>query len=157
MALAQVISHKRFFMSHSTVLISRQPRFAVRRQAFAVAEDEDFLSLLRYVERNPLRAGLVRRAEDWLLSRLACRLAGDDRAERRLQPEPVPLPANWLELVGQPQTDGELVPMRQSVALGCAYGSDRWGQTVVQRLGMQSTIRPNGRPWKRPPQARISG
>src|SRR5580765_1208452 len=36
-----------------------------RLKAFPVAEDEHLLTLLRYVEGNPLRAGLVRRAEDW--------------------------------------------------------------------------------------------
>jgi WD40 repeat protein len=33
------------------------------RRAFPIAQDEYLLTVLRYVERNPLRAGLVRRAE----------------------------------------------------------------------------------------------
>jgi putative transposase len=36
-----------------------------RFKSFPVARDEHFLQLCRYVERNPLRAGLVRRAEAW--------------------------------------------------------------------------------------------
>ena len=36
-----------------------------RFKAFAVAQDEHLLAVLRYVERNPQRAGLVRRSEDW--------------------------------------------------------------------------------------------
>jgi putative transposase len=121
-----------------------------RFKAFAVAEDEHLLSVLRYVERNPLRAGLVQRAEDWPWSSLGCRLAGGDVGLRRLHPGPVALEANWLEWVNAPQTEGELEALRRSVARGCPYGSESWVQAVVQRLGLQSTIRPRGRPRKQP-------
>ncbi|QEG35326.1 REP-associated tyrosine transposase [Bythopirellula goksoeyrii] len=36
-----------------------------RFKAFPVQDDEHFWTVLRYVERNPLRAGLVRRSQDW--------------------------------------------------------------------------------------------
>src|SRR6266511_1948634 len=36
-----------------------------RFKAFPIQEDAHLLSVLRYIERNPLRAGLVARAEDW--------------------------------------------------------------------------------------------
>ena len=121
-----------------------------RFKAFAVAEDEHLWSLLRYVERNPVRAGLVRRAEQWPWSSLACRLAGGDVALRRLHPGPVILPANWLQWVNEPQTEAELEALRRSVARGCPYGGESWVQDVVQRLGLQSTIRPRGRPRQQP-------
>jgi putative transposase len=41
-----------------------------RFKAFAIEEDHHLLTVLRYVERNPLRAGLVERAEDWPWSSL---------------------------------------------------------------------------------------
>ena len=63
-----------------------------------------------------------------------------------LDPGPVILPANWLEWVNEPQTEAELEAVRRSVARGCPYGADSWVQAVVQRLGLQSTIRPRGRP-----------
>ena len=44
-----------------------------RFKAFPIQRDEHFLTVLRYVERNPVRAGLVRRAEDWPWSSLALR------------------------------------------------------------------------------------
>jgi len=47
------------------------PRAAgARFKAFPIQQDEHLLTVLRYVERNPLRAGLVARAEDWLWSSL---------------------------------------------------------------------------------------
>jgi len=42
-----------------------------RFRAFAIQEDEHLLSVLRYIERNPLRACLVERAQDWLWSSAA--------------------------------------------------------------------------------------
>src|SRR5271157_3889061 len=36
-----------------------------RYKAFLNQEDEHLLVVLRYIERNPLRAGLVERAEEW--------------------------------------------------------------------------------------------
>ncbi len=73
-----------------------------RFRASALAEDDHLLTVLRCVGRNPLGAGLVRRAEDWRWSSLARRLPGGKVALRRLHPEPVVLPANWLQLVNKP-------------------------------------------------------
>src|SRR5436190_718858 len=41
-----------------------------RFKAFPIEADEHLLTVLRYVERNPLRAGLVERAELWPWSSL---------------------------------------------------------------------------------------
>jgi putative transposase len=121
-----------------------------RFKAFIVEEDEHLLRVLRYVERNPLRARLVKRAQDWPWSSLACRLAGGEVAQRRLHAGPVALGRNWVQSVNAPQNEVELEAMRQSVARGRPYGSDGWVQAVVKRLGLQSTMRPRGRPRKHP-------
>jgi len=120
-----------------------------RFKAFAVAEDEHLMRVLRYVERNPLWAGLVRRAEDWPWSSLACRLAGGEVARRRSHPGPLVVATDWLRVVNEAQTEAELEALRRSVTRGRPYGSEDWVQGVVQRLGLQSTIRPRGRPRKR--------
>src|SRR5579864_3129721 len=44
-----------------------------RFKAFPIEQDEHLLTVLRYVERNPLRASLVERAESWPWSSLAWR------------------------------------------------------------------------------------
>jgi len=122
-----------------------------RFKAFAVAEDDHLLTVLRYVERNPLRAGLAQRAEDWPWSSLACRRAGGEAAARRLHPWPVAASADWYQAVNEPQSEAELAALRRSVSRGRPYGSEVWVQDIVQRLGLQATIRPRGRPRKRPP------
>jgi putative transposase len=75
----------------------------------------------RYVERNPLRANLVPRAEQWRWSSLWRRVHGDEQPRPFLSPWPVPLPADWVERVNQPQTEGELAAVRRSVQRGCPF------------------------------------
>ena len=47
-----------------------------RFKSFPIANDEHLLAVLRYVERNPLRAGLVKQAEVWRWGSLHRRLNG---------------------------------------------------------------------------------
>ena len=63
-----------------------------------------FLTVLRYIERNPVRASLVERAQDWPWSS-AAPATGTSPA---LDPGPVPRPANWLEHVNQPQSEADV-------------------------------------------------
>ena len=59
-----------------------------RFKAFPIQEDEHLLVVLRYIERNPLRAGPVERAEEWSWSSLGAVAGG--RAEPLLDPGPIP-------------------------------------------------------------------
>jgi len=61
-----------------------------------VQGDDHYLTLARYIEANPLAAGLVERAEDWPWSSLYERLSGQRRI---LADGPVPLPASWIDIV----------------------------------------------------------
>jgi putative transposase len=50
--------------------------------------------------------------------------------------------------VNTPQTDAELGALRRSVQRGCPYGDSEWSEKMVQQLGLESTLRPHGRPKK---------
>ena len=120
-----------------------------RFKAFPVQADAHLHAVVRYVEQNPLRAGLVQRARDWPWSSLGCRLAGGAAAQR-LHPWPVPIPINWLARVDKPLREAELEAVRQCVVRGRPYGSEPWVTEVVEHLGLQSSMRPRGRPRKQP-------
>jgi putative transposase len=120
-----------------------------RFKAFPVQQDEHLYTLLRYVERNALRAGLVQRAEEWPWSSLACRIAGGDES-RRLHDWPIAMPSHWAAWVNEAQTEAELESVRGSVARGRPFGTPQWIKTVVDRLSLESTVRPRGRPRKVP-------
>jgi putative transposase len=117
-----------------------------RFKAFPIEQDDHLLTVLRYVERNPLRADLVRRAEAWAWSSLAWRPSV--RRPELLSDWPVPCPRNWLAMVNRVQSEAELTALRRSTARGTPFGSERWTQRVARRLGLESSLRPRGRPKK---------
>ena len=119
-----------------------------RFHAIPVATDEYFLRLCRYVERNPLRADLVDRAERWPWSSLAQR-AGLRRPVG-LTNWPVAPPADWLDLVnGTPRADVDEI--RQSILRNRPYGPENWREQMATLLGLQGSVRPLGRPRKAKP------
>src|SRR2546423_13092356 len=88
-----------------------------RFKAFPIQHDEHLLTVLRYVERNPLRAGLVAQAEDYPWSSLRCLLA-NTATPAYWHPGPVARPADWLAWVNQALTAEELAAVRTCVTRG---------------------------------------
>src|SRR5262249_26056321 len=82
-----------------------------RFKAFAIQQDENLLTVLRYVGRNPVRAGLVERPERWPWSSARFWRDGERRPDY-LPLGPVLRPSAWLEFVGQPHSVGELLALR---------------------------------------------
>ena len=119
-----------------------------RFKSFPIQEDDNLHSVLRYVERNALRANLVKRAEDWRWSSLWRRRHGDAPARGLLAPWPVAEPAAWLRRVNQPQTEAEMEALRASVVRDRPFGAEEWTRRVARRLGLEHTLRPRGRPNK---------
>jgi putative transposase len=122
------------------------PLYQRRFQALPVQEDEHLLVALRYVERNALRAGLVKRAERWRWSSLWSRSQG--ALPGWLQAGPVPLPRGCPEHVNAPLTEAELEAVRQSAARGAPFGAAAWQRRTAEHLGLLSSLRPRGRPAK---------
>ena len=116
-----------------------------RFKAFPIQEDEHLLTVLRYIERNPVRANLVRRAELWNWSS-AHYWQKDQVRPSFLAVGPVTRPRHWLEWVNQPLTEGELQALRRSVIRGAPYGDEDWMKMAAKRLGLESALRPRGRP-----------
>jgi putative transposase len=137
----------RWRVSHRTVGYGHlyQGRF----KSFPVQSDEHLLSLLRYVERNPLSARLVEKAELWRWGSLWSRARGGDAAMKALlSPWPVSRPANWTARVNVPLTAKELGRVRVSMERGRPYGDDEWVRQTVKALNWEHTVRREGRPRK---------
>lgn len=117
-----------------------------RFQSFPVPSDEHLSTVLRYVERNAVRANLVNRAEDGRWSSLWRRTRGNAEARSLLSPWPIALPHDWLTRVNQPLRDQELQAIRHSVTRGTPFGTERWRRNTAGRLGLSHTLRPRGRP-----------
>jgi len=119
-----------------------------RFKSFVVEKDEHVLTVCRYVEQGALRAALVPRAEDWRWGSLWRSTSGQKPARALLSAWPVERPRNWRQRVNQPLTAAELKAIRRCVNRGQPYGSDAWVSRTVKKLGLESTIRPRGRPKK---------
>lgn len=85
-----------------------------RFKSFVVQDSTHFLTVCRYVEANALRAGLVRRAEDWRWSSLSRRHTGLDGGLACTEPWPVPRPSTWMEFVNETPPAPEVIAIRSS-------------------------------------------
>ena len=122
-----------------------------RFKAFPVQTDDHFYSVVRYVERNALRAGLVSRAEEWRWSSLWRRRSRDDQAKSLLHAWPLPVPGRWIARVNRPETESELKSLRTSVKRGTPFGTSQWQSRTAKKLGLEWTLRARGRPRKPEP------
>ena len=102
-----------------------------RYKACPVQDDNHLLTVIRYVERNALRANLVDHAEDWAWGSLAWR-CGQGPTSVLAEP-PIRLPRDWIDYVNEPQTETELKVIRQCVQRGEPIGSEGWAK--AQRRG----------------------
>jgi putative transposase len=117
-------------------------------KSFPVQDDRHFLVVSRYVERNALRAGLVKRAEDWQWCSLWRREKGTPQERGILTEWPVQRPRDWVSRVNEPQTERELAAVRESIQRGRPYGEPAWQAKTAARLNLESTFRRRGRPKK---------
>lgn len=113
-----------------------------RFKNFPIQTGGHLLRVLRYVEANALRAGLVARAEDWPWSSLAP--PSDGRP--LLTPSPVPRPPDWLDYVNAVTATQELGALRSAVRRGAPFGESAWSERVTSESGLQFTVRPQGHP-----------
>jgi putative transposase len=125
-----------------------------RFKAFPIQQDVHFLKVLRYVERNPVRAGLVTQAEHWRWSSL------HPEAHRQvaglLSAGPVSRPSNWLALVNHVEPPEDIARLRTCVNRCRPFGAGAWVETMVARLGLESALHPRGRPRKPSDEAKES-
>jgi putative transposase len=120
-----------------------------------IQDDEHLLTVLRYIEANPLRAKLVERADDYRWSSYRVHGLGEadplvDRliSYERLAPTPHVRARRWADRVHRPLAAAQLAEIRRSATSGLPYGDPRWVRRLSKRLDLDLTTRPRGRPRK---------
>lgn len=113
-----------------------------RFKSFPVETSEYLLTVCRYVERNPVRAGLVERAEHWRWS------SAGMREVVPLHEWPMERPPDWLDRVNVAEATEQLTAVRKSVTKGQPYGSEPWVDRMVRQWNLGATLRARGRPKK---------
>lgn len=118
-----------------------------------IQNDEHLLTVLRYIEANPLRAGIVDRADDYPWSSYRAHGLGEanellDRIStyEELSPYPAVRQRKWSELVHAPIEEAALATLRRSNQTGLPYGEEAWVTRLGKKLELDLEIRPRGRP-----------
>ena len=116
-------------------------------------DQEHLWRVLAYVERNPVRARLCRKAWQWRWSSAAAHCDDDDPSglldmaswEREMDP------ARWRRMLERPDDDRLIKSLRLSTSRGRPLGSDNFVAKVETMLGRRLRPRPRGRPPKTTP------
>jgi putative transposase len=134
------------------------PVYQGRFKSFPIEQDDHALSVLRYVDRNPLRANRVARSQDWRWGSLHHLLSGQCPAWLLGKNNwPVERRRDWVSWVNAPQTGREVDAIRECAIRGRPFGNQSWMDQTTRRLHLESAFRPRGRPGKREPQSREAG
>jgi putative transposase len=119
---------------------------------FSSALDEAYLwAAIRYVERNPVRARMVRRAENYRWSSAAahCGL----RADSVLTKDPewfkqFKSVGDWAKWLGEGERPEQLEVLRRHVERGLPCGAERFIRKLERQAKQLLRLRPRGRPKK---------
>jgi putative transposase len=119
-----------------------------RYKSFLIEKDNHLLSVIRYIERNALRARLVKKAENWKFCSLWRRLYGNILQKKLLSKWPISEPKDYPSFVNVSQSKEEKELLRLSVVKGKPYGNENWSMNIIKKFGLESTIRSPWRPKK---------
>ena len=139
-----VTHSQRWHAQHRTA--GTGPLYQGRFKSFPIQADNHFLTACRYVERNALRAKLVEHAEQWRWSSLWQR--EQNKKVDWLAKWPVRRRSKWLAFVNGAETEAEVAALRECVKRGTPFGHEAWTVTTAKNLGLESSLRPRGRPRK---------
>ncbi len=119
-----------------------------RYKSFLVDSENYLLAVIKYVERNAVRAKLARLCEDWRWGSAWRRIHGTVLQKKLLDTLPVQLPDKYLTWINTAESPEEIETIRRSVNKGVPYGRQRWVDAMVATYHMETTLRGAGRPKK---------
>lgn len=117
-----------------------------RYKSFPVQEDGHFIQVCRYVERNALRAKLVKKAENWRWGSAWIRKYGNQEQKKLLSDWPVPMTKDYSFWLNQNEEKNDLMNLRNSINRGRPFGSPHWVEKIAEKFKLKSTLNPRGRP-----------
>lgn len=121
-----------------------------RYKSFPVQDDEHFLTVCRYVERNAFAADLCDSPDDWRFGSLYRWQHGTAKEKSLLAAWPIPRHRDWIRCVTMALSDQEINRLHWSKARGCPFGEQGWVESTARRFDLEMTMRPRGRPRKFP-------
>lgn len=117
-----------------------------RYKSFLIDSDNYLLAVIKYVERNAVRAKLVHRAEEWRWGSAWLRINGTNEQKMLLDELPIDLPNAYVKWINTIDKEEDLKTIRNSVNKSVPYGRDTWIDAMVSKHHLESTLRTPGRP-----------
>ncbi len=121
--------------------------FQERFHSFPIQTDQHLVAVVRYVERNPVRARMVTRTLAYPWSSARHHVTGEP--DRLVTDSPIrAMVPNWGQLLEQEEP--ALDVLRRHVQTGRPWGTERWLTALEQRVGRALRPRTGGWPKGRP-------
>ena len=117
-----------------------------RYKSFLIDSENYLLAVVKYVERNAVRAKLVRNCEDWQWGSAWRRIFGTAKQKKLLGEMPAHLPGDYLNWINTADKADDLKMIRVSVNKSVPYGRDKWVDKMVFKYHLESTLKSPGRP-----------
>jgi putative transposase len=117
-----------------------------QRYFAAPLDDSYFWLAMRYVEQNPVRAGMVAKAEDYLWSSAGyhCGLRDDQIIKHDISTQG--MFDDWITKVNEIPDDEAIECLRRRTFKGLPCGDSRFVKRISSKTGVNYTDRDRGRP-----------
>jgi len=152
----------RYYVQYINKTYGRSGTLWERRFHASVVETEAYLlTLQRYIELNPVRAGIVKTPEQYKWSSARDHLAPvgsslivDHEVYMRLGATPSERASAYVPLMVKPLEEGALSQIRTAARQGCALGSDEFKNLIEIQFGRRVRL---SRPGRKPKQLDTPG
>ncbi len=132
----------------ATQTIGEGPLYQGRYKSFIIQNDMHLFTVLRYVERNPITAGLVDNPLSWKYGSVYRRYNGTVKEKQLLSQWVCEEPDDYLNLLSQALTLKEIEKIESSEVKGIPFGNDVYVISTAEKYGVGSILRGKGRPRK---------
>ncbi len=113
-------------MRHKTKTVGGGHVYQGRYKSFVVDTDAYLLTVLKYIERNPARAKLVKLPEEWKWGSAHRRIHGASKDQAVLAPSPTPLPHQYRRWIHDEEKQEDIFDIRGSVNRGAPFGGEKF-------------------------------
>ena len=117
-----------------------------RYKSFICQNDNHFITLVRYVEQNALKAKLVDKTENWKWSSVWRRVNGNFKQKKLLSGWPVDIPEDYLLNLNQIFMKSDEEDIEKSMIKNTPFGEENWTADIVKRFSLEQSLRNVGRP-----------
>jgi len=114
-----------------------------------ILDDAHLIAAVRYVERNPVRAGIVSKPWDWVWSSAREHLELEYKGIILLENVNVYIPlSSWREYIDMPDLDTDIREIRKQTFAQRAWAEDSFKDLIETKYGVQLKSKKRGRPKK---------